>query len=435
LLLAGHLQSELTLTNPTQQVLYLRRTSIGTLIGASNVRVPTATLDYRNEFDAYSIEGQHIFAGPKQSLILGARFQSGEFDTLSQLGAAGRVQLGDINATSPPAFDTQPTTTDDVTDFQRANAYAYYLWRVVEPLQVTVGLAYDHLRYPENFRSPPTSGAERVVDQFSPKAGLIWTPDRRTTLRSAYARSLGGVSYDQSFQLEPSQVAGFNQAYRSLIPESVVGPLTAAPMETMGFSWEQKFGTGTYWSAQVEWLRSDAARFVGVNDIFFGAGTLRYGNSTTPQRLDYEERNLTLTLNQLVGRRWSLGASYRLSDADLRTDFVDISDLILRGARTHSAATLHQLVLFAGFQHENGFFGQAESIWRAQDNQADLAGLRDADFWQFNLYAGYRFPRRRAELRLGLLNLTDRDYHLHPLNLTAEVPRERMLFVSFKFNF
>jgi outer membrane receptor protein involved in Fe transport len=36
---------------------------------------------------------------------------------------------------------------------------------------------------------------------------------------------------------------------------------------------------------------------------------------------------------------------------------------------------------------------------------------------QMNAFAGYRSPRRRAELRLGLLNLTDRDYRLSPPNV------------------
>ena len=57
------------------------------------------------------------------------------------------------------------------------------------------------------------------------------------------------------------------------------------------------------------------------------------------------------------------------------------------------------------------------------------------DFWQFNLYAGYRFLQRRAEARVGLLNLGDQDYRLNPLTLYNELPRQRELTVSFKFNF
>jgi len=36
---------------------------------------------------------------------------------------------------------------------------------------------------------------------------------------------------------------------------------------------------------------------------------------------------------------------------------------------------------------------------------------------------------------LGLLNLTDRDYHLNPLTLYQELPRHRTLAVQLQINF
>ena len=110
-----------------------------------------------------------------------------------------------------------------MTDFERITGYGYYYWRVLEPLQLTAGVSYDYLRFPVNFRSSPISTGEDSKDQVSPKAGFTWTPARDTAVRFAYTRSLGGVSFDQSVRLEPSQVAGFNQAYRSLIPEAIAG--------------------------------------------------------------------------------------------------------------------------------------------------------------------------------------------------------------------
>ena len=47
------------------------------------------------------------------------------------------------------------------------------------------------------------------------------------------------------------------------------------------------------------------------------------------------------------------------------------------------------------------------------------------DFVQENLFLGYRFPRRRAQLLFGILNLSGQDYHLSPLNAYVELPRER----------
>ena len=57
------------------------------------------------------------------------------------------------------------------------------------------------------------------------------------------------------------------------------------------------------------------------------------------------------------------------------------------------------------------------------------------DFWQFHVTAGYRFLQRRAEVRVGILNLTDRDYRLNPLNLHLEAPRERTFTASLRFYF
>jgi hypothetical protein len=36
---------------------------------------------------------------------------------------------------------------------------------------------------------------------------------------------------------------------------------------------------------------------------------------------------------------------------------------------------------------------------------------------------------------LGVLNLTDQDYHLNPLNLYNELPRSRTLELRLQFNF
>jgi hypothetical protein len=56
-------------------------------------------------------------------------------------------------------------------------------------------------------------------------------------VRGAYAQALGGVSFDQSFRLEPTHVAGFNQAYRSIIPEAVVGANAAPKFEWPASPW------------------------------------------------------------------------------------------------------------------------------------------------------------------------------------------------------
>jgi outer membrane receptor for ferric coprogen and ferric-rhodotorulic acid len=71
----------------------------------------------------------------------------------------------------------------------------------------------------------------------------------------------------------------------------------------------------------------------------------------------------------------------------------------------------------------------------SQSNRGYTPDRPGDDFWQFNVHLGYRWLQRRLETRISLLNLTDRNYRLNPLNLTAELPRERTLAMSLRFNF
>jgi hypothetical protein len=102
---------------------------------------------------------------------------------------------------------------------------------------------------------------------------------------------------------------------------------------------------------------------------------------------------------------------------------------------TRNRALLHQLSLSAIFNHPSGFFSEAEALWWAQDNHGYSPALPGDDFWQFNLFAGYRFPRRRAEVSIGLANLTGEGYRLNPLSLYGELPRGRTFVANLKFNF
>src|SRR6185436_4731364 len=135
---------------------------------------------------------------------------------------------------------------------------------------------------------------------------------------AAYTRSLGGVSFDQSFQLEPSQIAGFQQTWRSMIPESSKGGLSAQRFETWGVAVDQQFPTRTYVGLSGEWLKADSTQTKGTYD--FTTQDFLLGNpahpSSTPERLKFEEQSLRLTVNQLVGDDWSFGVQYRFTHAD-----------------------------------------------------------------------------------------------------------------------
>jgi len=394
------------------------------------VAVAPQGLDYDSRLEIYSVELQQIAERGSHRLIAGTRQQFGEFDTSNHMPGLGVIP---------------PTDTSASSGFQRFNAYAYWHEHPVESLRLIAGVSYDWLFAPQNFRSPPINADEFQREQVSPKAGVIWTPIAGTTVRGAYTRSLGGVSLDQSVQLEPNQIAGFIQNYRSLIPESVAGQAAGARFDSWGLAVDQKFAHGTYIGLTGEWLLSDAKRRVGVfrgdeTTIGPGAGTLDWTLPSMRETLDYRERSVTLALHQLIGREWTLGASHRFSQAELEDDFNGIpatGPTFFDGfqPRKNLEAILNQLRLYAVFNHPSGFFAGGESIWSVQHNDGYTPALADEDFWQFNLHAGYRFLRRRVEARISLLNITDRNYRLNPLNLTSELPRDRTLALSLAITF
>ena len=386
---------------------------------------------YHGELEIYSLEAQQIWQYSAHNTIIGMRVQGGHIQTRSVQTNPSDLQVFFPDPPEPAA--SQSFTTD----FERMSFYGYHYWEIHNSIWLVGGVSYDRVTFPENFRDAPLSGSTETVDQVSPKAGFIWAPSRNTTMRAAYTRSLSGATLDQSFQLEPTQVAGFNQSFRSIIPESVAGGNSGAQFETYGVSIEQKTGAKTYLGVTGQILNSDVRRTRGAFDIF--PDVLPFGvPSGLREHLDYTERSLLFTFNQLLGEEWSLGARYRISQADYRDDFVQLSDatpVVDFQSRQHLQSVLHQLSLHTIYNHPSGYFARFEAHWYAQNNQGYKPDAPGDDFWQLNAFVGFRFPGRRAEIMMGVLNLTDQDYRLSPLNLHNELPRERTFMARLKFSF
>lgn len=370
---------------------------------------------YHRDFTAYSAELQQIFQTPLNTLVIGGRYQEGWNTT-----TASEVYNSPFGSTTfnQPGYGT---TLD------RYVGYGYDTLTLFDQLALTGGVAYDYLKYPVNIENAPISNQENSVDQFSPKAGFIWTITSDTALRFAYTRSLGGLSYDNSVRLEPTEVSGFNQAFRSIIPESVVGVVPGSKFTTYDVALDESFRTNTFLTVQGQILDSDGTQSVGIfNGNFLGIPT---GVGLTPETLDYTEETLAASLDQLLGDHWSAGARYQLSWAELHSEFRGILPTQINSAR------MQQLDLHVNYYLPCGFFSQVQSVWTEQSDYGYSPELADAGFWQFNAYFGYRFLHRAAELRIGVLNIADQNYSLNPLNLYNDLPRSRTLSVSFKFFF
>lgn len=429
LLLASRFDDTLVLNDSNPALLYLS-TLVSPFTGNTNTSLSNPngfSSRYHSELAAYSTELQQIFDLPavSQSLLAGVRYQWASPQTKSRL------------TQTIPGFSTNQVTDQNFeTELDRVSLYAYDYWDLTDWAQLTAGVSYDRLHYPVNIDTSPISSGEDTKDQISPHVGLQVTPWKNGNLRGFYSQSLGGAFFDTSVRLEPTQIDGFLSAPRSAIPESVVGLVPATRFETYGLGWDQSFKSGTYFVIQGQILNSDTTRTVGAltnSDIF---APLPNSASSLRQSLEYEEQSLIVAVNQLLGDQFAVGARYRLTGADLDSEFRVPSTVVNAAAFNQDvSATLNQLDLHLFFNHPSGFFAQFNAIWSQQSNSGYTPSLPSENFWQYNVFAGYRFLQRRVEVAVGVLNLTGNDYNLNPLTLYNELPRERTFTASLKLFF
>jgi Tfp pilus assembly protein PilF len=374
-----------------------------------------------DDLEVYTGELNQIVQQGSYTLVAGMLWQGGTFDYANSL------------SNSPlPAFFLPPVDASFSEPYQRLKGYGYLTVEPVDRLWLTAGVAYDHIEMPVNFRSPPQSGGTENRDLLGPKAAIVWSPLELATLRGIYSKSLGGVSLDESYRLEPTQLAGFGQAFRTVISESIVGSVAAPETEVMGLALDLRLSRTTYAGVQIGHIDSQVERTIGVFRL--NDGIAPFAPSTTQENLDYEEKYLLVNFNQLLGEGFVLGASYLITRAELQTSLPEIPASI-PGSGGNQKATLQQLGGYLLYNHPGGFFARFDARYYHQSNQGYAPALPGDSFVQLNVQAGYHFFRRRAELSVGILNLTDQDYRLNPLTYYSELPRERVFAVNFGFRF
>jgi len=375
---------------------------------------------------------QIITLGP-HTIVAGVRYQEGSFHI--------RTVLDDALAPRDARFDEPASRNDFDADFERLSTYLYETFRLSRTLTLIAGVTYDHLTSPDHFREPPLRDESRSIEHWSPKAGIIFEPYQWLRLRGAYAEAISGVSLDESNRLEPTQIAGFNQGFRTLINESVAGSVSAARYKIVGAALEAKLPTDTYVGLEWSEAKQEGNRRIGVFDDFLTEPlpSARVGPGLVEQ-LDYEERSFTATINQLMGERWSLRAAYRATWSEFQGFFPEFR--AFHGVNIqHRDSELHQLDLAVNWNHESGLFARADALWTHQENDGfrpvTTAGFDEPgdDFWQLNAFIGYRFLRNRGELTVGVLNALDTDYQLEPLSPYIELPHQRAFIVRCRLSF
>lgn len=372
-----------------------------------------------------SFELQHVYESDRHNLVLGARYQ----DESSQ--------VANTMAVTPftPFSLFQPFLPSETTHYNRLSAYGYYTLKLGDSFKATAGGTYDYEHFPLNIGSPPLSNAETGRGRFSPKFGIDWSLPDNTRIRADYTRSMGGLINDSSTTIEPTEIAGFNQSFRSLIPQSAgFGTPPALKFESWGLGIDHKFSTGTYVDVEGQVLSSSGNQLIGA-----WTGTPALTLNDLNQTQYFQEKDVFISVNQLLGKEFSVGARYALTAVDVSAnDFSSVTGLVY--PQNHENSTLNEFSFFGNLYLPCGFFSTAQVNWWMQYNAYNnfaAGGVAEpgSEFWQTDLWAGYRFPRRHAEVAVGLLNVFDQGYKIDPVTYFLEQARTRTFVASLKFNF
>jgi outer membrane receptor protein involved in Fe transport/Flp pilus assembly protein TadD len=382
-----------------------------------------ADLRQLRETEVYFGEIQHIWSTGKQTLIVGGRFDTGHFKTTNTYE---NQAVGDVLPADPFTLNADP-------DYDRRVAYAYYTRELWHGLHATAGIAFDSIEYPANTSLPPVSNELDDTSEWLPKAGLVWAPIDELTLRLGYARALGGVTFDESVRLEPTQVAGFTQSFRTLIDESAAGAVPVPLFDTAGASVLYRFPTRTYVGSEVFLRKAVADR--GLGALMIDRTTLDFtGVRQLNEHLDYQEWGGMLHINQLIGEQWAAGARYTYTRADLDRGFPDLASAGIPGFSSSECSGLHDAEAYLIWNHEDGWFSRLNARWFSQENSGYTTPLPGDSWMKLDFAVGKRFLENRGTVEIGILNLTDEDYSHNPLISLPEFPRERTVFVELRLD-
>ncbi|MAA55732.1 MAG: hypothetical protein CMK43_11370 [Porticoccaceae bacterium] len=406
----------------------------GEVIGVSSAPFE---FDTRRSFEIYTAELQQILQTDQNLLIAGGRFQFGSFETENTLSLVRPNFAG--------GFPTPATRQTTDADFRRVTAYGYDYWKATRNLTLIGGVSYDRIEHPDNFRNPPVNERQRKNDRVSGKVGFTYTPSRKLAVRGVYSEGMGGVTFDESVRLEPVQLAGFNQAYRTVLSESIAGSVENPLFRIMGLSVEGSLPSRTWWGAKVRVIEQDVDRtigaFTGFDSTVFPISPAFFPDSTD-QTLAYREVALGFSVNQLLGNDFALGAGYRMTRSDLRTVFPEMLGTGIASARRDDSAILHEVGLNAHWNSPTGYFAMLEANLYAQDLEDDPQGTAPGEFarsgdhaFHVNAMVGYRFNENRCEVSAGVLNITDADYRFSPLSPYGNIARERTIVLRCRISF
>lgn len=418
-------------------------------IGVSNLstapstqRIYESSFQIDQEFELHTFEFQHVWKADKNQLIAGARLQIGELEDDVTMRAAIRdnISLAMRPSLVHYAIDSEGSQRS-TEDFQRIAVYSQFSHDFTDRFTAVAGLKYDYIDYTDGLQSLARVAQDQSESQLSPQLGFLWqvTPD--WLLRGAYARTMSGYRIEDLLRLEPSNIAGLTTAYTSIAPTQVTSGWAGGTIDTLTLALDGKLTEDTFLSFALSYGMFSADRTIGrftetipTNATANDPGELTIGEME--QSIDYNEMSFTARIDHLLTSRTSIGASFTWQhaqiDEQLKNDY-DVSNT--SPYLDDTSATLYTGSLYARYQHTNGWFAGTDLQYWIQQSHSISPEIADTYAPNLNLSFGYRLQQQRGEITFSILNLTDEEYELNPVNNYNQPPHERTFVIQTRFSF
>ena len=334
-------------------------------------------------------EAQYLIHLNRVTLITGAGYYTApsEVTTNAYINVPG---LGNLPLPSGPPI---PDKT------RHANLYLYSLVNMPKGLQLTIGGSADSAQ-------DTTLGNHK---QFNPKLGLIWDINPATKLRLVGLRTLNR-NFVSNQTIEPTQVAGFQQFFQDLI---------TADSKLYGIGLDHKFSAKIF--SGLEFTDRDVK---------------------TPKVISNTAEHYTIKYHRGRAYLYWTPDSRIAASADYYYERSE-DDPLSSGAKT----TTQRIPLGIKYFHPSGFFAGMTVSYVDQSGNYDNPATQTLDpvssqFWLVDGSVGYRLPRRRGIISVGVHNLTDRQFRMnevdpqfHDQNQLAPLQPRRFVFAKLTLSF
>ena len=357
--------------------------------------IPEFTSKFEGEDDAYSGELSYMFSSKRYQIVTGVgHFDINRKDEFMYVTTPPPIVIPPPFPGPPPIVIVPPPVTFDPildSDIRHTNAYAYFYFKPVDKLTISVGASADLYKEDIDVRvTSPTPASEKLEieeSKFNPKFGVAWTPFDGTTVRAAVFRTLKRTLLtDQT--LEPTQVAGFNQFFDD---DNV------AEAWVYGAGIDQKISNNLFGGAQYTF-----------RDLVFPDFSLS-PPTTTIDESEWDEHLARAYIYWAPLSSMSLSAEYLYERSDRDEGFADGA----KKFRTHSVP------LTINFFHPTGISAMVKGTYVNQEGEFDRrenSGVfveGNESFWVIDAALSYRCIKRYGILSLGVTNMFDNAFQFY----------------------